>query len=316
MSEIFNLIDNANTIAILPHTSPDADSLGSCFAFKLVLEGMGKSATVITEDGIPKYLAFLGVKCETFTDDFEAYDLCICFDCADLGRLGNRKAVYNAAKTTINIDHHKTNDNFAQYNLIDPAASSVGEMCYMLFCDNSIGIKTDIAVPLYAAISSDTGGFRYSNTTPQTMRVAADLLAFGVDCAKINRLLFDTENIGALKLKGLVSQSLRLYAGGLIAVGSATKGMMEQCGIDSGEVENIVDIVRCVEGIEVAVSFKESGKGIRVSMRSNEWLDVSEVAVLFGGGGHARAAGYTSDMGMDDSEKAIVEVLTAILKDR
>jgi len=312
-STVLSLIDTiiqAETISIIPHTSPDGDALGACFAFKKVLAKLGKESKIYTEDGVPKYLAFLGVEHEVFNPKaVPATDLCICIDCGDKRRVGDRVAIMEAAKVTVNIDHHKTNDNFADINIVDADSSSTGEMCYGLFAHMNVSIDEDIAMLLYTSIASDTGGFKYSNTKPETLRIAADLLGYGVNLALVNRLLFDTESLEALKLKGLVSQNIRTYADGLIAVGSATVEMLKQCGILDGELENIVDIVRCVEGIEIAVSLKESKKGIRVSMRSNEWFDVAQMALEFGGGGHTRAAGYMSELRIEEAEKQIVNAL-------
>jgi len=307
---LVDAIRQAKTISIIPHTSPDGDALGACFAFKKILAKIGKNATIYTEDGVPKYLAFLQVEHEVFnSDNIPSSDLCICIDCGDIGRMGERKAMLKSAKVTANIDHHKTNDGFADINIVEADASSAGEICYKLFGQMDAAIDSDIAMLLYTSIASDTGGFKYSNTKPETMRIAADLLEFGIDSAKVNRMLFDTESLGALKLKGLVSQNIRTYADGLVAVGSATVDMLKQCGILDGEIENIVDIVRCVEGVEVAVSLKESKKGIRVSMRSNEWFDVAQMALEFGGGGHTRAAGYLSELSIEESERLIVEAI-------
>lgn len=311
MRGVINLLNAAASFALIPHVNPDADALGSCFAMAAALYKMGKTAVVYTEEELPDHLLFLGGEYELYSGDTPpAYDVCLCIDCGDIQRLGEREAIFSAAKHTVNIDHHDTNTNFADYNIVDASASSCGEMCCELLACMGTEMDLYIATCLYAAISSDTGGFRYSNTTASAMHTAADLLKYGVDTWKINRLLLETESIQTLHLKGIIAQNVRLYENGLISAVSVSRAVIESFGLTSDQLDGIVDIARRVRGSEVAAAFKESEQGIRVSLRSNEYIDVGSIALRFGGGGHKRAAGLTMEGDLKSAEDIIIGALT------
>ncbi len=310
MNEIAALLKTAQTIAVLPHTSPDADTLGSCFALAYALGKQGKSTMVYTDEAIPEYLSFLDGKYEIFAGEAPVYDVCLCLDCGDMERLGGRAAVFAAAAYTINIDHHYTNTNFADYNLVEPLASSTGEICYRLLQYIGAEIDTYIASCLYAALSGDTGGFRYSNTSASSLRTAADLMEHGIDAWEINRLLFGTEDIAALRFKGSLSQRIQVLEGGLVAVVTVDAASLAESGLASDQLENIVDIPRQVRGAEVAVSFKESDGEVKVSLRSNAYIDVGDIAVRLGGGGHKRAAGLTVKAGLELAQELVLGALS------
>lgn len=309
LQRIAMLLCEADTIALIPHTSPDADTLGSCFAVMRMLEQLGKRATVYADEPTPSYLTFLNGHSVVYAGEAVTCDVCLCIDCGDLERISTRLPVFESATHTASIDHHYTNTSFAALNCIDGEASSTGELCCELRQLLGVPMDRQIATCLYAAITADTGGFRYSNTTPAALRSAAELLEAGIDVWKINRMIFDTVSIEKMRLKGMIAQNVRLYADGLIAVVEATKEMIELSGAKSEEVSNIVDIARQIAGTEVAVSFKEGVEGIKVSMRSNEYIDVGAVATRFGGGGHKRAAGLTINAALPEAEAQIIAAL-------
>ena len=258
---IIDILRTKQTFAILPHINPDADAMGSCYAVKHALEAMGKRAVVYIEEALPAYLSFLYGESTVFTQA-EPFDVCLCIDCGDLGRTGARSVMIEMAKVSVNIDHQ---------------ASSSGEICCGILSE--LGALTPtIATCLYGAICADTGGFKYSNTTAITMRTAADLLEYGIDLARINKILFDTESYATMKLKGEIISKTELYCGGLVGVACVTQEMVSRYGVDSKDIDNSVDIPRKIEGVEVAVSLKECDKGIKVSLRSNEYIDVSKIA--------------------------------------
>ena len=198
---------------------------------------------------------------------------------------------------------------------MDAAASSSGEICYGLI--KSLGAKIDkeTALCLYSAICADTGGFKYSNTTPKKLLIAADLLECGIDVAKINKLLFDTESYNEMCLKGEIASKVEIYCNGLVGVVYATKDMLQSYGINDKEVDNIVDIARRVDGVEVAVSIKESDSIIKVSLRSSEYIDVSKIAESFGGGGHVRASGFVMKEKFEIAKKKIIDEVIKTVKE-
>lgn len=314
LKRIADLLLQAQTIALIPHTSPDADTLGSCFAVAQALSGLGKKTAVYTDEAAPEYLSFLHGESQVFDGRPQKYDVCLCLDCGDLARISTRIALLEGAEHTANVDHHYTNTKFAELNYVDAQASSTGEICCELLKQMDVQVSRYIATCLYTAITADTGGFRYSNTTSKTMRFAADLLEQGIDIWKINRGIFDTVSIEKLHLKGIMAQNVQVSDDGLIASIEATKQAIQACGVSDEEVNNIVDIARQVAGSEVAVSFKETDRGIKVSMRSNEYIDVGEVAVAFGGGGHKRAAGLTMEGPLEEAKRRIIGELKQRIK--
>ncbi len=311
---IISAIEKHDTFAIAGHTNPDADAIGSCYAMAHILKAMGKKADVYVEEEIPKSLTFLPGKSIVY-EEAKSYDVCLCIDCGDIRRVGVRSSLIDSAKVSINIDHHYANTNFANINLVVAQACSSGEICYDLIKQLGVDIDKDCAVCLYSAMSADTGGFKYSNTTPDSLRKAADLLEKKIDAAKINRLLFDTESIEQMRLKGEISNRVEIYCDGAVALSYLTKQMLEKYDLSDKEVDNICDIARRIEGVEVAISVKECASSIKISLRSNEYIDVSKIAEKFGGGGHVRASGLVLDCDFDTAKKKIVDEVIKTVKE-
>ena len=312
LKSIADTIKKYNTFSVVPHINPDADAIGSCYAIAHALEGMGKSVTVYTEEALVKHLAFLPGEYSVF-EKSEECDVCLLVDCGDIGRVGERKALMASSKVSINIDHHYANSCFADMNYVDASACSSGEICYALINMLGAEITKECAVCLYSAMCADTGGFRYSNTTPKALRTAADLIEYNIDLAKINKLLFDTQSYNEVRLKGEIAKGVELYCDGLVGVACVTRDMLDSYGADDKEVDNIVDIARSIEGVEVAVSIKEGSSLIKVSLRSNEYTDVSKIAGKFGGGGHVRASGFVMSEDFETAkEKIICEVIKTV----
>lgn len=314
VSSIISAIKKYDTFSIVPHTNPDADAIGSCYAMAHVLKAMGKKADVYVEEQLPKKLSFLPGESLIYEKAAD-YDVCLCIDCGDIGRVGVRKPLIDSSKVSINVDHHYANTNYADINLVVSQASSAGEICYDLIKELGVDIDMDCAICLYSAICADTGGFKFSNTTPDTMRKAADLLEKKIDAAKITRLLFDTESIEQMRLKGEISSKVEIYCDGVVAVAYLTKQMLEKYDLNEKDVDNICDIARRIEGVEVAISVKECASSIKVSLRSNEYIDVSKIAEKFGGGGHVRASGLMLECDFDTAKKKIVDEVIKTVKE-
>ena len=181
---------------------------------------------------------------------------------------------------------------FADVNYVESSAPATGVIIYKLFEYMNIELDQYIAKHLYAAISGDTGNFKYSNVTPETFFIAGKLIEFEIEHWKISKAIFDTEDFNSMRIKGELSREIKLYCNGLIAVVCVEKELIEKYNADEKDVSDTVDLARRVRGCEVAVSLKETDKGIRVSLRSGEYADVSKIAAIYGGGGHVRAAGF------------------------
>ncbi len=314
MQAVIDKIMKAESIAVFPHVNEDPDALGSCFAFAKAMRGMGKKATVYVSGKIESRLNFIGDDYVLYREGTEHnHDLCVCLDCGDLGRITERKTMFDEINNSVNIDHHYTNTNFADANYVDGKAAAASEILFELFNKMNIEISDAIAKDLYTAICSDTGCFKYSNVTPKTMRIAADLLEYNFDHAEVVRLLFDNESLAAAKLKAEITEGIKSFAGDKIRVVTTDERAGEKYGISKEDIPNLVDIPRRIEGTEIAVCIKRIEGGFKLSLRSNGKADVSKVSMQFGGGGHVKAAGAI--LHFDSAEEAENAVVSACMRE-
>ena len=315
MEEVIKKIKASKSVAVLGHVNADPDSIGSCFAFAHMMRLAGKEAVVYMSERIEDRLAFMGNDYVVYEGENPPHhDLCVCLDCGDLDRLGYRKDIFEAADNTVSIDHHRTNTYFAQANYVDGKAPATAEMLCRLFKKMDVKLDAEAAKQLYTALSSDTGCFKFSSVTPQTMREAADLLEYDFDHAEVSRLLFDSNTFNEVRFKAEVMLSLKSLLGGKLTMVVIDNDMVERSGLKDDQLPNVVDIPRSVQGTEIAVSMKEKNGDIRVNLRSNGYADVSAVALKFGGGGHAKAAGCTiKDVSLEEAEEVIVKACKEIL---
>lgn len=315
LEEIAQQIQAVQDIALISHTVPDADTLGTCFGLKYALTKLGKSVTLYTDAALPQYLSFLFSDYVVYSE-VKAHPLCISIDCGDLERIGARSDLLSAAACSINIDHHPTNTRYAKLNYVDAKAAATGEIIYALIKMLHVAFDLQLATCIYTALTGDTGSFRYSNTTPETMRIAAEMLTYGVDTWKINKSVFEDMSLPEVRLRGELARSIQSYANGKVCAVMLTEQMCSREGIAITDMDHIVDIPRTVQGCEVSASFKESGEKIKVSLRSNAYVDVSQIAMQFGGGGHRRAAGFSVSGTMEEVvERVISQVLESIKED-
>ena len=302
-SQICDLLEKKKNTLILFHVRPDGDAVGSALALKLLLEAMGSRAWCLCASEIPQRLAFLaeGVQksaiLEALPDDFEVERI-ISVDTASSAQLGDLCEVFGE-KIDFMIDHHAKGEPYADYFVASDAAAA-GEIVFDISREmlkrgviKEIPHKLDFC--LYAAISSDTGCFKYSNVTPKTHICSAEILKSDVDTAQINRLLFDSKSMEVLAVEKAGLDTLKMFHNGRIAVVFFTYQMKQKLGVLDEHLETLIDVARSVEGVDVAVAIRQPGpeKSFRVSTRSSSAVDVSAVCAYFGGGGHIRAAGCT-----------------------
>jgi len=210
-------------------------------------------------------------------------------------------------KAIINIDHHLTNDRFGQYNWVDPKASASSELIYKLIKRHGLNIGQKRAICLYTGIMTDTGSFRFSNTTPAAHRIAADLIAEGISVDEIFRFVYESLPESRIKLLGLVLSTLQISLDGKTAWIRVTQNMYADTGTTKEDTENFIDYVKSIDTVEIALFFVELKDGkTKVSFRSKNEFDVSKIAANFGGGGHQRAAGCTIEASVDETEKIVV----------
>ncbi len=309
-SKIIREIKKAESIAIFNHVNMDGDAVGSAFSFAKTLSDMGKRAVVLLEEAPPSYL-------EKFCDEYltetdEIFDLAIALDCGDILRMGDRKEIFNRAKRTVCIDHHLSNSGFADVNYIKAASSSTSEIIFELIMKLTGKISKRQADQLYAGILTDTGGFKFSNTTPESFEYSSHLLKCGADISNVAIEIYESESIEKMKLKSRALDSLKLYEGGKISSVMITKADFEETGALVSDCEGFSDIGKGILGVEASflITVKNSCK---VSLRSKHYVDVSKVAAHFGGGGHARASGFT--LPADTDIEALTDEIIKLLKE-
>ncbi len=291
-----------NTL-ILFHTRPDGDAVGSSFALKLLLEAAGSRAWCVCINEVPQRLNFLskGIQDsalpEAIPADFEAERI-LTVDTASPTQLGDLYGMFGD-RIDMMIDHHVKGEPYADY-LVMQGFAAAGEIVFDIsrqFLANGVidRLPEKLDFCLYAAISSDTGCFKYSNVTPQTHIRSAELLKSGIDMARINQLLFDSKSMEVLAVEKAGFDTLKMFHGGKIAVVFFTYEMKQKLGVLDEHLETLIDVARSVEGVDVAVAIRQPGpeKTFRVSTRSAGSVDVSLVCSYFGGGGHVRASGCT-----------------------
>lgn len=279
---------------IVIHTRPDGDTIGSAAALCALYRGFGIDACYASDDEIPDRLRFLIRDVPRLTDLSERVPIAI--DVASPTQLGAlREPLCDGEAVALMIDHHAVGEPFADHFIL-PTASSAAEVLYriirVLLDDGRLNRLTEpIAAPLYAAISSDTGCFRFSNASPTTLRIAAELVECGVDAAEINRLLFDSKTAEQIRAEGIVAASLIRVPDLPITYAVIDRARRVEAGLSPWDFDTAIDIVRSLADTEVAFVVKENDKGeYKASLRSTG-RDVAAVAAAFGGGGHTRAAG-------------------------
>jgi phosphoesterase RecJ-like protein len=314
LKNLINIIQNSSKVAIVTHTSADGDALGSSFGIALALEGMGKKVSVFLEEPVPKMLNFLPGQHLVAEYKGEFHDLCICVDTSDMKRLGERAEIYSNAARKITIDHHTTNNMQADGLWIDESAAATGEMIYKLIKALNVDISRDIAINLYTAIVTDTGGFRYSNTTPESHLIAADLLSRNVPFTDIIKKVFDTVSYSKMVLMKKTLDNLTLHFDGKVAVSYLLYDDIKSVDAQTDDFEGLVNVGRNLEGVEVSLFLREEQPGVfKGSLRANEYVDVAQIASVFSGGGHKRAAGFSMAGGLEETMEKVLSKIGKVL---
>jgi phosphoesterase RecJ-like protein len=289
--EIWDKIVSAKNILLTSHINPDGDALGSSLSLYPILKKMGKNVKVfnVTKE-LPDYLDFLPNFDKVIHNvDIDKFDLVISFDCGSFDRLGIEKR----PKFLINIDHHISNTNYGDLNLIDPNAASTSQVVFELLKTNGIEIDKDSAICIYTALVTDTGSFQYESVNDRVFEIASELVKCGVEPNYVAKMLFQRDRLSRLRLLAKAYDTIELCCDGRVAFVEVTKEMMEITGAIKEDTDTIVNSVRNIATVEVACMLREDDEGIKISLRSKNYFDVSKVAKSLGGGGHIRAAGAT-----------------------
>ena len=290
-SEINKIFEDNDNFTILTHKSPDGDTLGCGFALCEFLRNMGKKANVLNSEGFPERYGFIyeGYKEQDFEEKYV-----IAVDIADTVLLGHNLEKY-AAEGAIDlcIDHHISNKYYAKQTYVEDDASAAALILYKIFKSSGKPITKHIAEALYTGIATDTGCFKYQNTTPEAHRIAADIMEqYNIDYTNINRKMFDIKSKARMKVEQSIARHMEYYYDDRCSMIILTKETMKESGADESEFEGLASIPLSVEGVEIGITIKERHTDIyKISVRTTDAVDASAFCKNFGGGGHIRAAG-------------------------
>lgn len=304
LNEAGRFLRENDCFLILMHGSPDGDTLGCGYALCGALQQIGKKAKAVCPDPIPKKFDYVYREIEQ--QEFEPQTI-ITVDVADAKLLYGMKEL--GEKAALCIDHHVSNTEYAERLLLAPEYAAACELMFELLSSMpEVKITSCIADCLYTGIATDSGCFKYSNTSPQTHVYAAELMKLGADIVPINYAMFDMKSQGRLKLEQTVLSKIRYYDAGKIAVIDVTQELIDSIeGIDSEDVGALAAIPRQIEGVDIGICIKEKKPGLfKASLRSSENADVAAIAQQFGGGGHARAAGCAFECSLEEAERQLV----------
>ena len=286
-------IDKAQEIVILTHENPDGDAMGCSLAMYNALKQWNKNVDVIVPE-FSRCFNFLPGAEDIIKESKKKYDLAIAVDCSDARRLNGFVKYFENAKVKIEIDHHGVNTMFADYNYVDPVAPACAQILVKVLPYWNIEITKEIGTCLLTGIITDTGGFKYSGVTAETFEFVAWLLQKGVNVSNVYRNVLQTTTKASFELNRIARNRIEFFENDKIAFTYITKEDELKVGAETGDYEGIVDIGRDVEGVEVSIFLREIDKGgYKASLRSNDYVNVSDVCLMFGGGGHIKAAGCT-----------------------
>lgn len=314
LKKIAKRLKCAQNIAIFSHLNPDGDALGSAFAMKYTLEAIGKRATVYLERPMPEKFKFLGTDYVLADENTQSdADCALILDCGEYKRLGKCENVCRKISCVICVDHHKTGDDFGDFYYNEPDAAATAQIVYKLayILNKNIPIKACEAI--YTGMSTDTGHFKFSNVSPETFMIASRILSFGIDHRKITTIIYDTVKREKMIFLGAAVERVKFFCDGRVALLNCPAEFLAEYGLTYDDVDELPNIPLNLEGVEVALLVKDydvEGKK-RVSFRTKDVIDVSEIAQKFGGGGHKSASACLVS---GDIEGKIQNIIDAIIE--
>ena len=307
-------ITTGQSFLLISHVSPDGDTIGSVLGLRLALLSIGKKVSIVCDGEIPSGMRFLTGSAAYLKPDqvTSSYDTAIAVDVSSPELLGDAISLFEKASVQMVIDHHATNPGFGEICWIRRGEAACCQIVYDALRELGIKLTSEIAECLLLGLSTDTGHFQYSNTTAVTMETAADLLESGADIAKVTRYLYRSQPMKRVRLIKAVYQKMRFSCNGKIGLVELSREDMEQAGCTSADLDGLVNLPLEIEGVRFAFLASEREKGIKISLRAMEPDTVNDIAVQFGGGGHAQAAGCTlRGMSLQDAAEQVLKVLEA-----
>lgn len=316
--QLLSRIQQCSTIGVTSHFRPDGDAIGSTLGLGLALQSLGKKVYMWNEDGVPARYSFLEGAEQILPQPEEVpadLEMLICVDTGDWKRLGDRsQQLFAGFPLIVNIDHHGTNTRYGHMHVIEPETAACAFVLFNMLKSWGVKLTKPMADALYVGINTDTGSFQYGSTTPEVMYAAGELLAAGVDVADVNRRVYQEVPYTALLMQREVLNNMVVECGGTLAHYSMPAGRKAELGVGLEDTKDLVDVVRVLQGVRVAVIFEDLDDGrIRVSLRSKDpAVSVAAIAAQFGGGGHAMASGIRMRGELGDCRE---RVLNAVRKE-
>jgi phosphoesterase RecJ-like protein len=312
--DIISVLKAAGRIGIASHINPDGDSIGSLLGLAMILQrNVGDIAASLPDPARypPQYDFLPGRELLSTPEDFTgSMEVFIALDCSNIDRLGDLRQPAESAETLVNIDHHEDNKMYGDINLVGEKASSTAELIYRICVAAGWEVEPDVATCLYTGLMTDTGRFQHRNTTVETFNIASEMVEAGADIFQAVREVYENQSLSYTRLVGKTLQRVKVHEECGLIYSYITLKDLEETGASLVETEDLIDYLRVVRGTSVVALFKELEDGkVRVSLRSRDTIEVGPIARALGGGGHAMAAGYTSDMNIEESIDTLVGVL-------
>lgn len=316
MEKIIKAIKGSSQIGITFHQSPDGDSIGSSLALLQGLRKLGKQAYIISKEEVPSTFSYLLFSSEIgLIDEVKnETDLLIVLDCGDVKRINAKLDLNSRSYKVINIDHHVSNEEYGELNYVNTKAAAVGEIIYDLLLNLNVEITKEIGEAIYTSLLTDTSSFKHSNTTNKTHEVAGALINCGINFNKIQRTIFENKEFNKVKFFGKVIDTIHLILDGKVAFMEINEKMLQSCNLEAVDSSEVIHFGTMISDVEVVALFKEGKDGVKVSLRSKEFVDVNKIAISFNGGGHIRAAGLFYEGTLEEIKQKLAEVLKEELR--
>lgn len=314
LDNIIEEIEKAKDIVILTHENPDGDAIGSSLAMYNALKQIGKEVDVVIPE-YPKTFEFLPGSNKILKEGKNNnYDLAIALDCGDIKRLDGFSKYFEDANTKISIDHHSSNTMFADYNFVNPTSPACCQILVIVIEALGVIIDKEIGTCLLTGIITDTGGFKYKGVTAETFEFVAELLNRGVNVSDVYKKVLQTVSKTRFSLMQIAINRLEFLEDGKLTFTYITKEDEQKVGAGNNDYDGIVEMGRDIEGVEVSVFLREIDNGYKISLRSNDYVNVSDICLMFGGGGHVRAAGGSINLPFEQAKTKIIEECKKHLK--
>ena len=304
-----SFLERSDKFVILTHASPDGDTLGSAYALADALCALNKRVFVVCPDKIPEKFGYLIKEYEAFEPE-----TVVAVDIADEKLLGSLYDRYSG-RAALCIDHHSSNTKYAEMLYLEADAAAACECIYNVINELGTKITPYMASCLYTGIATDTGCFKFSNTTPRSHRYAAELIEKGADYGEINRVMFEIKSRGRIAMERKVLENIEFYYGGRCAVITVTRDMIKETGCPLGDLDGVTAMSRQIEGVQIGVTIKEKPDGkYKVSLRTFEPYNAADICAVFGGGGHIRAAGCEFSCDIESAKRQLLSAIGEVLR--